>query len=227
MGNPSDHTETPACDSHEASPLAIAFTGHRPNKGIYGFDEHARWQELAECIATALQKLATARGCHIKVITGGAQGVDQVAFWAAEHLRGGVLDENVVYVPYPGQDSPWKPNGDFGRGRYRQMLERADGVVMCIDTPPAPGWAGRLLQMRNVRMIEDSDILLAVTSMDMESMPERGSGTANAIRSAMKMGHPIMRIDPYNPEAGLMPLWSAPDETDRKGSHRKPQDILF
>lgn len=222
-----DGTDT--ADGRGDFPFAVSFTGHRPGKGIYGYDEHGAWQQLCSCVADALRDIAARHGGRLRVVTGGAQGVDQIAFWAAEHARDASTIQNAVFVPFPGQDGRWGEDGDFGRRAYRRMLSMADEVVFCSEAPPAAGQAGRLLQARNVRMLEESDLLVAVTSMGLGDLPARGSGTANAIRTAMGRRMPILRIDPYDGDGA--PSWLlAPDAAGDgrgDGSDDSPQGTLF
>lgn len=188
-----------------SEPLRVSFTGHRPSKGIYGYAEHARWAGLADTIEAALRLLLPFDGRPMDVVTGGAQGVDQVAFWAARRLReDGLPVRLVVCEPFGGFGGNWRDDGgDFTPGRYARLLSEADEIVRCHPDPPASWEVGRLLQARNEEMLDRSDLLIAVTSMDPDDMPRRGSGTANAIRSAMRRGMTVLRINPYRLRHGM------------------------
>ena len=103
----------------------VAFTGHRP-KDLCGYDM-AAYSDFVHELAMYLTDLYPGKG--LRVITGGAQGIDQLAFWAADlakNRRIGIT--NIVYVPFRGQSSIWKATGPFSRNEYDHMLGAADEV---------------------------------------------------------------------------------------------------
>lgn len=65
----------------------ICFTGPRPNK-LYGYKNKEKYQKLVDCIHDFLRGFCRIESDEIlTVITGGAQGIDQLAFWAANSLK--------------------------------------------------------------------------------------------------------------------------------------------
>lgn len=62
--------------------MKVAFTGHRP-KDLYGYNDRDPYKVVVQKIIENLKALDD----DLVVITGGAQGIDQLAFWAAEHLK--------------------------------------------------------------------------------------------------------------------------------------------
>lgn len=67
----------------------IAFTGKRP-KQLYGYKSYKDYEPLVHFIRDTLQTCAdtaAANGETLKIVTGAAQGVDQLAFWAANILK--------------------------------------------------------------------------------------------------------------------------------------------
>lgn len=201
----------------------VSFTGHRPAKGIYGYAEHDRWAGLADAIEEALRTLMPFDGRPMDVVTGGAQGVDQVAFWAARRLREeGLPVRLVVCEPYGGFGGIWiDDGGDFTPKRYARLLAEADEIVRCHPETPMKHEIGRLLQARNEEMLDRSDVLIAVTSMGPNDMPRRGSGTANAMRSAMRRGMAVLRMDPYRLGDGLEVISAG------EGAEDAPQGLLI
>ena len=105
----------------------ICFTGHRPNR-LAGYANKDPYFVLVGKLKEELTPLI--RQGYTRFITGGAQGIDQLAFWAVEGLKkSGYAICNFVYVPYEGQELRWSEKGMFSQQEYRFMLEKADGVV--------------------------------------------------------------------------------------------------
>ena len=67
-------------------------------------------------------------------ITGGAQGFDQLAFWAVNSLKKEYDIQNIVYIPFQGQERLWKKTGMFGQKDYQKMLALADQVINVSET---------------------------------------------------------------------------------------------
>jgi uncharacterized phage-like protein YoqJ len=179
--------------------LTIAFTGHRPNATPFGYDAEA-WNAMREKIAKAIKFVAQRKGeTEVTVITGGAQGVDQCAFWAAHDIKhdpdAGLTIKNVLYMPFEGQESRWRDYGPFSKTEYRQMVDAADSVRVCspVKTGAPKPEISRALMRRNAAMIDDCDILIAVTDIDDKNIPSHG-GTANAMRYAQSRGRAIAKL---------------------------------
>lgn len=176
----------------------IAFTGSRP-KDLFGYGpEHdASYDALARRIEATIRTLSAAHP-GATVVTGGAQGADQLAFAAAEAARtsGADVASIQVFVPFEGQDSYWQEDGRFGRAAYRAMLGRADEVVDC-SRGTAGGSAGDggkrpLYKVRDQAMVNAADVVVAVTT---HAFDTRGSsGTAATIRMAEAAGKPVVRV---------------------------------
>ena len=76
----------------------ICFTGHRP-KRLAGYNSRAPYTTFVGKLKQMLVPLI--RQGYTCFITGGAQGIDQLAFWAVEGLKKeGYMVQNIVYVPY-------------------------------------------------------------------------------------------------------------------------------
>lgn len=167
---------------------SMAFTGPRPNK-LCGYDT-SRYvpfvRQMEEVIAGYCKE-----GFR-KFLFGGAQGFDQLAFWAAIGVKQQFPDlETVIYVPFPGQESIWKKDGCFGRTEYSRMLSMADKVIFVQDeTPPTKALITEALFGRNVRMISDAT---AVFALCQHSDWELGGGTAHAIRYAKSHARIVYR----------------------------------
>ena len=170
-------------------PGPVAFSGHRPKKLVpAGLAAYApdTWMRLRDEVAHLIAGIADAAGEPLTVMTGGAQGVDQLAFWAAAraHCDLGVALENVIYVPFGSQPARWYEHGLFGRDQYARMLDTADRVVHCSRVEPA-GFreAARMLKQRNHKMVDDSAVQIFVVREDEDARALEG-GTGECLRYA-------------------------------------------
>lgn len=155
----------------------VTITGHRPEKLS---DERY--------VLTQLQNayIDLDAGC---VIQGMAAGVDLLAARAAFRSRVPFK----CYVPWKGHSSPRDH-----QSRYMAALEFAEDIVYCSDSLTYPG--PYIYQVRNERMVDDGDIVLAVW----DGSP---GGTKNCVQYALKKGVPVYRIYPdpaYNQLAGWL-----------------------
>lgn len=164
----------------------VAFTGHRP-KNLCGYDT-AAYTDFVHELAMYLTSLYPGEG--LRIITGGAQGIDQLAFWAADLAKDRRTDiTNIVYVPFRGQQSVWKETGLFSRTDYGNMLRAADEVCYLMEKPDNKGAIVRALTQRNHRMVDASDEVIAVYR-GTDYANDRG-GTAECMRYAEAKGKPI------------------------------------
>lgn len=107
----------------------ICFTGPRPNK-LYGYKNKEKYQKLVDCIHDFLRGFCRIESDEIlTVITGGAQGIDQLAFWAANSLKKKYSLKNEVYIPFVGQEELWNETGLFGKKEYRKMKSMSDQKI--------------------------------------------------------------------------------------------------
>lgn len=160
----------------------ICFTGHRPNK-LAGYTSRVPYTVFVKNLKEMLIPLVE-QG-YIRFITGGAQGIDQLAFWAVEGLKAaGYAVKNIVFVPYEGQELRWSEKGMFSRQEYKRMLEKADGVVYLYRKGQSFKVVDALME-RNHAMCDVSDKLIGVYE-GIDFRNEKG-GTAECLRYAEKM----------------------------------------
>ncbi len=160
--------------------MKIAFTGHRP-KDLYGYSSREPYMKVIKMIMDNLKTLDD----ELVVITGGAQGVDQLAFWSAERMkREGFNVKTIVSVPFKGQELRWKETGMFSQAEYKHMLKLADEVVYLSDNSND---AIHKLDERNHWMVDHSDLLVCVTPYD--NIETRHGGTGNCVRYAILKKH--------------------------------------
>lgn len=160
----------------------VCFTGHRPNR-FAGYTSRVLYTAFVGNLKEMLISLI-GQG-YTRFITGGAQGIDQLAFWAVEGLKkSGYAICNFVYVPYEGQELRWSEKGMFSQQEYRFMLEKADGVVYLYGK----GQSFRIvdaLMGRNHAMCDVSDKIISVYERT-DFHNEKG-GTAECLRYAEKV----------------------------------------
>ncbi len=110
--------------------VTVCFTGHRPNK-LAGYDQ-VNYNGFVDSLTQIIRNLY-AEGFR-NFVTGGAQGVDQLIFWAVLRVRKEHDDiRNIVFVPFDGQERKWAAAGLFSQRQYAQMLREADGIFVCTD----------------------------------------------------------------------------------------------
>lgn len=171
----------------------ICFTGRRP-KDLAGF-KYQSYSSFLDDLTTYLDSLYQ-KGVR-NFISGGAQGFDQLAFWSVNRLQEKYDDiNNVVYVPFPGQESVWSTRSDdfFSQFKYREMLSKADNVRFISEQRPFDRWsAAKLLDDRNKAMIDDADFVVALYPYDDWKSIGKG-GTCNAMRYAYNKRKIIYQI---------------------------------
>ena len=176
---------------------AVCFTGRRP-RDLFGYASHMAYVPLRSRLEEAIEQFIDTEGVDT-FISGGAQGTDQLAFWAVENVKRRRRNiRNVVYVPFKGQERKWQTTGVFGQEEYDLMLMRADDIRYIGELDETSGnryEAVRLLFERNDAMLNDS---LAVISVFPETASPRVSrgGTASTICTALARDIPVYNIDP-------------------------------
>lgn len=163
--------------------MVCAFTGYRPEKFSFGYDEtHPDCVRLKEVLAREISRLA--EDGYGTFLSGMAMGVD---LWAAEAVlsqrerRPDLRLEAVI--PHPGQERAWS---DGWQQRYRRVRGLADREVV-VSPRYLPGCMGA----RNRYLVDHSDLLFAVFS------GIRG-GTSGTIDYAASRGRDILLLRPDN-----------------------------
>ena len=172
--------------------MIMCFTGRRP-KDLFGY-EKARYLPLMEALKSCLRQ-------HINegydtFISGGAQGFDQLSFWAVNRLK----DEyshirNIVYVPFEGQERIWKDTGLFSKHEYRLMLKFSDEIH--VVTPGNIGNKAdvvKALHDRNHAMVNTSDAVFGLFPDLSWQSPTVKGGTAECLKYAHSAGKPIYQL---------------------------------
>ena len=163
---------------------ACAFTGHRPQRLPFGFDES---DKRCTALKSAMQDQIAALIEDKEVthfITGMALGID---VYAAEI----VLDLKTKYpyitlesaIPCETQAVKWSV---AARERYYNIAAKCDKETM-LQREYTPG----CMEKRNQYMVDHADYILAVWN-------GRPSGTGNTVRYAQKKGKFVIVIDPVS-----------------------------
>lgn len=183
--------------------MRVSFTGHRPNKLGTGYSiTNERVQAYRDMLRNTLHGLIQHEGVRT-FITGGAIGIDQIAFWTCEGLAneyGREHFQNILAVPFAKQHTAWK--NDELVGWYHKMKERADYVEYVDElglqdrryysgsSPYGLGeYSALKMQLRNQYMVDHSDIVVAVWDGS-------SGGTANCVKYAESVGKRIIRLNP-------------------------------
>ena len=159
-----------------------AFTGHRPKKLPWRYDESdPACILLKEMLAEKIKALADRGVEHF--LSGGADGVDLYAAEAVLALR----EQNPTIklhciLPYRAQADQWPA---ASKQKYHAVLERADVIAYVSQT-----YHKDCMLERNRFMTDFAAVLLAVYN------GERRGGTAATVRYAKRHGRELFIIDP-------------------------------
>lgn len=173
----------------------LCFTGHRPNK-LVGYDKN-NYAAFVNNLAVSLESYVINLGIT-NFISGGAQGFDQLAFWAVHKLKTNHQYwniQNIVYIPFVGQESRWSKFGLFSQAEYNLMLNQADKVHVCNTNVKANADFKDIraaLMQRNEDMVNNSDRVLAMYSQDevLNNQLTPG-GTAECVKYAKSVNKPV------------------------------------
>lgn len=151
--------------------MIISATGHRPDK-LGGYDPHTSKRVLD--FATGVLK----HHQPSTVISGMALGWDMAIAQAAVNLHIPFL----AYIPFIGQELKWPL---ATRLYYKALLQQAQLRVVVSEG----GYSKAAMQKRNERMVDDSELVLALWN---------GSpgGTQNCLHYAMLIDRPYINYWP-------------------------------
>ena len=161
---------------------SCSFTGHRPSKFPWRYDEtDSRCVALKSALTEQIRRLADAGVTQF--LSGMAEGTDSWSALSVLALRekNPALKLHCI-LPCRGQADKWSTPS---RNLYHSILERADSVVLVSRE-----YHANCMLDRNRFLVEHASILLAVYN------GEKRSGTAATMRYAHRMGREIIMIDP-------------------------------
>lgn len=152
--------------------MIIAGTGHRPDKlGGYSEDNYKILVSIGEKYLKMLMPT--------KVISGMALGWDQALAQAAINLKIPL----VAAIPFSTQDKVWSDNS---KKYYRELLCKATEIINVSDTDD---YKLEYMQQRNVWMVDNCDILLAMFNGTQ-------GGTENCLKYAETRNKKIINLYP-------------------------------
>ena len=173
-------------ESTDGHAMRVAFTGYRPQKMPFGFNE-----EDERCIDFKLRLRNTIESLiwqgYKHFISGGAMGMDMFAAEAVLDLQKQYPDICLEMVsPFDGQAEKWS---DEYRRRHDLLFSKAD-----IVTVTGHSYTRSAMFNRNRYLVSNADLLLAAY----DGQP---GGTAMTIRYAREMGVQVCMIKPViNPK---------------------------
>lgn len=155
---------------------SVAFTGHRPQKLPFGFDEtDPRCVDFKRRLCNSIEMMILEGYTHF--ISGGALGMDMYAAEAVLTLREQYPEITLeIAIPHDGQTAKWPQSL---RDRAERIREEAD-VITWI----AHEYTKRCLFDRNYYMVSHCNVLLAC----FDGQP---GGTARTIETAHRLGRLI------------------------------------
>lgn len=171
--------------------ISCAFTGHRPKKFPWGYDENT-----ADCIKlkqalTAQIAMLVSFGV-VEFLSGMAEGTDTGASQAVLALRqkNPTLKLHCV-LPCESQADKWSA---FAQERYAAILSAANEATYVRREYTPDCMLGR-----NRYLVDHAAVLLAVYN------GEWRGGTAATVRYAQKRGRSLVIIDPANLQVTYSP----------------------
>ena len=158
---------------------SCCFTGHRPQKLPWGYNELD-----PRCIAFKAKLAAVIKAVYesgIKhFICGMALGCDMYCAEAVIELRKSFDDITLeAAVPFAGQSERW---GAAQRQRYESLLARCDAVTV-LQEYYSPG----CMMKRNRYMVDHADLVIACYD-------GQSGGTLNTLRYAIERGIQIVHL---------------------------------
>ncbi len=163
---------------------SCAFTGHRPKKYPWGYEEtDARCVALKKTLAGQIAKLAEEG--YADFFSGMAEGADTWAALATLALKkeNPALKLHCV-LPCEGQANPWSASA---REVYFSILDQADSVVYV-----GREYSRECMLQRNRYLVDHAACLLAVYN------GERRGGTAMTVRYAQRLGREVIILNPLS-----------------------------
>lgn len=162
--------------------LACAFSGHRPQKFPWRYNENADGCiKLKELLRTNIIQLID--GGVTDFLSGMAEGTDTWASQIVLSLRNERAEIKLhCILPCKGQDAKWTV---YAKETYRGILEQADSIIYTNRI-----YHKDCMLERNRFLVDHSSLLLAVYN------GEPRGGTAATIRYARKSGREIYILNP-------------------------------
>ena len=162
---------------------SVCFTGHRP-KLLYGYDM-SKYEPLIQTMTVVAERLI--QNGFTTFISGGAQGVDQLALVVLKNLKHKYpYIKNIIFVPFENHHKNWGQYGAFGQDMYQGLLSATDEIRYISKV-----YTKDCYKKRDLAMVENSSVTIGVLKPELIR-----SGTAMTLRAARARNHPTIVIDP-------------------------------
>ena len=160
---------------------SVAFTGHRPQKLPFGFDEtDPRCVDFKRRLCNSIEMMILEGYTHF--ISGGALGMDMYAAEAVLELKRTHADITLeLALPFPTFNMNLR--GEL-RERFDTIVLRADKATVCAES-----YTPYSYMRRNAYMVDSSGLLIAIYD-------HRPGGTKNTVEYARKKGRGIWLLHP-------------------------------
>lgn len=158
---------------------SCCFTGHRPQKLPWGYDElDPRCIEFKNKLSAVIYAVYESGTKHF--ICGMALGCDMYCAEAVIELKKRFADITLeAAVPYDGQEVKW---AESSRKRYRSLLMKCDKTTLIQDAY-SPG----CMMRRNKYMVDNSNVLIACYNGS-------SGGTWNTVKYAIEKDTEIIQV---------------------------------
>ena len=158
---------------------SCCFTGHRPQKLPWGYDElDPRCVDFKNRLSAVILAVYESGIKHF--ICGMALGCDMYCAEAVIELKKRFSDITLeAAVPYDGQEAKW---AESNRRRYRSILMHCDETTLIQDAY-SPG----CMMKRNKYMVDNSNVLIACYNGS-------SGGTWNTVKYAMERDTEIIQV---------------------------------
>lgn len=182
-------------------------TGRRP-KDLFGYEKE-NYLPMMEKMKAGVKWFYDHKNVR-KFISGGAQGWDQLLFWAVNAVKREAAYSNIinaVYLPMHGQELKWAAEGLFSKKEYLLMVSMADEVKYVTDIDNTANYKQIIdaMMARNHAMVNDSDYVFGCYCDDTWFKKDTKGGTAECLRYAYEkkvdtaiMYYPAMTTKIYN-----------------------------
>lgn len=175
--------------------ISLAATGHRPDK-LGGWDNQPAFERLTDLAVAYLRSFVNKNpGVTVRVISGMAQGWDMA--WAIAGLRlrnkEGLPITVCAAIPYASQPDAWVRNPRVQK-LWQQIVDAADEKHVLAENPRNKWEAGKLLNARNLWMVQQADMLVALWNGDHPTLNGKKSGTGNCVVDAQNASKPVVNL---------------------------------
>lgn len=171
--------------------MTVCFTGHRP-KNLCGYNRN-NYHQFVQELKNFILYLHDTQDATV-FYSGGAQGFDQLAFWAVAHAKRERPDiENRLVLPDRTFHLRWSEDGCFGQQDFQTMCQHADKIQYAA---PDGAEGVKYLFARNHIMVCKNDMVIGLyNSPEDWRLTSTRSGTAECLRYAWNQEKRIVLLD--------------------------------